>query len=122
MGFGARATAFATLERIKDLPPRDGADKSQERGSNATPFPGFYELDRDDQKDGGLAGDVFQLSPSGQAHSMGRFQISGSGKVQHFPGLSPAERQAIETGDFAPVTPKKPTTRRGPKARRGLLG
>lgn len=121
MGFGARTSALDTLDRIKDLPARDGAEKSEARGSNAMPFPGFYEMDRVDLTDGGVTGEVMRFTDSSHARSIGQFNISGDGKVLRFPGLTDAERKAIETGDFAPVTPKAPAKRRGPKARRGLL-
>jgi hypothetical protein len=83
MGYSASREAFRTLEAL------DVVCRKHSGMSNVWDYKGkryMYEIDRKDQKDDGIKGDVSEFVGETSAKRLGKFHVDGDGIIVKFPG------------------------------------
>ena len=108
MGYSCTAKAGDTLDALMTL--LQGKDEPSSNTWTANGKTYFYEVDRIEQEDGGITGEVI-LTKGDTGRKIGSFRINGDGRVGIFAGAT--QKQIME----AEANVKAPSFRRSRKPR-----
>lgn len=99
MGYSTTSKAADTLDSLMNI-LQEGQDREtsntwtvKHQGFDRTYF---YEVDRKDEPDGGIRGDVQENTIGDNCRYAGRFHITGEGVIRHFPGATAKQHRAAE--------------------------